>query len=185
MRDGVKRPAQPAAMHVKGADVARRAGAASAVRKPMMIMSADHAGRGQRHMKLPFAVQPGAQVDTAVLAEDGNRLSRGRVQGIEIIPRRSEQALFVAIAPPGQAALRAARLHPGMESPLAVFRWRHPARSLPATAYRHRQRHRSPADGSGDRRLPAMSKRQACARCRHWRVVIWVRLEKRRPPFPP
>ena len=119
MRDGVKHPAQLACAHIKGANIARRGGRALGGAKAHDDhVAPDGARRGQRHTDLVgIAAQPGAKIDAAVLAETGYRLSRCRVQGIEITAGIGEQPPFLAVAPIGQAALWPARLYAGMKPP--------------------------------------------------------------------
>ena len=113
-RNGVEDPAQLAGVHVPGADTAglRRRGLAGAEAGDDHVVI-DHAGRGQRDIELLVI----AQVYAPLPAEAGDRLSRGRVQRVEVVHHRGEQPRALRIAVPGQPALRPARRHAGVEFP--------------------------------------------------------------------
>ena len=187
MRNGVEHPALLAGVHVKGADVAGRGRRAFRGAKAHHDhVAPDQAGPGQRHADLGgIAVQPFAQVDAPAVTKAGQRLSGSRVERIEITAGIGEQPPLAAVCPTwrGHAAARPPSRR--NESARSAFRFRHPARWCPGWAYRHRPRHRSPADGSGDRPLPPCRSARPAASLPTLARVIWERLEKRRPPSPP
>ena len=104
---------------VKGADVAGCGGRAFGGTKAHNDhVPPHHARRGQRHADfVRIAVQPLAQVDAPIAAEIGQRLSGCGIQGKEIVAGTGEQPPLVPVAPHRQAALRAARPYPGVETP--------------------------------------------------------------------
>ena len=124
MRNGVEAPAQLAAMHVKGADIAGGGGRSfGGAEIHDDHVAPDGAGRGERQAdRVHVTIQPGAQINATRFAKIGQRFSGGRIQRIQISAGRREQPPLVSLAPQGQAALRPTRLDPGMEAPLQFSR---------------------------------------------------------------
>ena len=99
-------PAQGSGAYIKGANIARGRGMGFRVCPAddnQVLIYAARRGQLDRLLLVGLA-QSLAQVDSAVFAEAGNHLARGRIERIEIVAGAGEDAALMAVAPIGDAS---------------------------------------------------------------------------------
>ena len=118
-RNGPERPARRAGPDVDGPDVAgrRRQAFVDAPADDQQI-AVDHARRGQAHrLQLRRPAQAFVQIDPAGAAEGLDRLAGRGVERVEEMVGGGEDARRPAVAPIGDAAVRAAAVQARVERP--------------------------------------------------------------------
>src|SRR6476469_4303871 len=119
MRNGVKAPAQSTAVHIEGADVARRR--RMRLRIPpayddQVLVDDSWCGECDRLLTI-IPAKIFAEVDTPILPEAPDRSAIARIECVEEVGDPGEKSALRIVRPPCEAAYRLRALHAGIEAP--------------------------------------------------------------------